>query len=197
MSFLYLHISDSLLSYYYFKQRVCVCLRERKREHKKCSTCVLLKFFFFLMSRWIFSVLSPWCQVASGVCVCLNRQDSQNKLYFEDWESSYCRVYIQITTEHRVCRPPYLLFECQDVIHVSEQSTVWPLLRGTVLFPAAPPCNTMMQMEENTFADHQCVFLVLFIFFGQMEPSMPLHTNYLCEWLAVRLKERGTRTFGG
>lgn len=139
-----------------------------------------------------------WC-----MCVCLNRHGTLETSYIlGNGDSSYFQMYIQKRSlQNTVCRPPYLLLESQDVIHVLEQSTVWPLLRATVLFPAAPPCNTMMQMEKKVIwwrkQIWQIISVLFLFFFCQMEPSMPLHTNYLCEWLAVRLKEEAPGPFGG
>lgn len=80
----------------------CACESERMREKVKmlnlCVITIVWCFFFFssLMSCWTLSVSSPWCQIASGVCACLNRHETLEKSYVLGMEkSSYCKVYIQ------------------------------------------------------------------------------------------------------
>lgn len=160
-------------------------------------TCFVYVFFIdvTLNSLCVVSVMSGCIRC---MCVWIDTRLSKQATFWGHRKFILQSVYSEkITTEHRVCRIPYLLLESQDVICVSEQSTVWPLLRGTVLFPAAPPCNTMMQMEKGHLTKKTTLSIISVLYFCQMEPSMPLHMNYLREWLAVRSKERGTRTIGG
>lgn len=201
MLFLYLHISDNLLSYYYFKQCVCVfvCVSERMRkkekEPKTLNLCVIIialcMFFFSLISRWILSVLSPWCQVASGVCVCLNRHETLETSYILGTESSYCKVYIQKrslqNTEfagyHICCLRVRMLFACRSR---ALSGLCW---EGLFFFLLLHLTTLWCKWKKGHLMKKTNFPIISTLYFCQMEPSMPLDMNYLREWLAVRLKE--------
>lgn len=96
MLFLFLHISDNLLSYYYFNQRVhdwlCMCVWENERRVRMQENVKMINLCVNIIVVIVLCFFFHWCHVEFSLCClcdvrlhqvykCLNRHETLETSY--------------------------------------------------------------------------------------------------------------------
>lgn len=158
---------------------MCACVHLREWERKNAQP-VGSNCFVFL----------HWCHVEFClcclrdvrlhqvyVCVCIDTRLSKQAIFLarEKVHTAKC-IPEKITTEHRFCRPPYLLLVSEFTCRSRALSGLcW---EGLFFFLLLHLATLWCKWKKKVNLTKKTDLPIMCCFFGQTEPSMPLHTNY-------------------